>query len=286
MSCVHRKKLTKNVSLLKRGIKMTLTSVSNDKSILLVVDSRLRDKRKYPDPNNYTIELSSPLSDVTKIRLVNATIPGDALYSLPVNRAAFKLRMSGGSYQNVTMRSGEYGSYQDVATALESVLVDAGLVDASISIGAIDHHLIVSSTSEFSLSFAEDGPSHFMGFGISSYDSVYDAVSSVWKLVAPFKLDLDAHKRYVTIEMSQPGGGSQPVVIGSPSSTNDAIAVYIFNRDHSISKCERVWDPPLFSFNRLSISMKDEYGNLMDFQNQDHVLEFSVSMRINTNRFF
>lgn len=276
---------TKNVTIMKRVMKSS-SSTSNDKSILLVVDSRLRDKRKYPDPNNYSIELSSPLSDVTKIRLVNATIPGDALYSLPIGRRVFKLRMNGGSYQNVSMRSGEYGSYQDVATALESVLVDAGLADASISIGSIDHHLVISSTSEFSLSFTEDGPSHFIGFGVSSYDSVYDAISGVWRLVAPFKLDLDAHKRYVTIEMSQPGGGSQPIVIGSPSSTNDAIGVYIFNRDHSISKCERVWDPPLFSFNRLSIGMKDEYGNFIDFQNQDHVLEFSVSMRINTNRFF
>lgn len=255
-------------------------------TVLLVVDSRLRDKQKYPNPNSYVIDLGSSLNDVVKMSLTNATLPGNALYSLPASRCYFSLKNGvDGLLQKVMMLEGDYVTIQDVSSTLQSVLTAAGLADVSVSVNPVNGCLVVSSSSPFSLCFAENGPSHFLGFGISTYEST-NVGSSVWSIVAPFKVDLEAYKRYVTIEMLHPGGGSQPVMIAGPSQTTDAVAVYIFNRDHSISKCERMWDPPLFSFSRIGISLKDEYGGLIDFQNQDHVLEFTVDMRINTNRFF
>lgn len=264
---------------------MSSSSLSNQVSVLVVVDSRLRDKQKYPNPNNYVIDLSSHLNDVTKLRLVNATLPS-ALYSLPASRCSFLLNIGNSSFIRVLMREGDYGSFEDVAEALRDVLVGAGLTDAIVTVKSLGHSLVITSSLSFALMFAEGGPSHFLGFGISGYNSILNVTGDKQIVEAPFKIDLNAHKRYATIEMRQPGGGSQPLTIGGTSSANDAIAVYIFNRDHSISKCERIWDPPLFSFNRIGISLRDEYGGLMDFQNQDHVLEFLVDMRINTNRYF
>ena len=52
-----------------------VTIEKKTKTITLIVDSRDRDMRKYPDPSKYTLVLREDLNDVLSIKLANATLP-------------------------------------------------------------------------------------------------------------------------------------------------------------------------------------------------------------------
>lgn len=56
-----------------------ITIEKKTKTITLIVDSRDRDMRKYPDPAKYTLVLREDLMDVLSIKLANATLPRQSL---------------------------------------------------------------------------------------------------------------------------------------------------------------------------------------------------------------
>jgi hypothetical protein len=54
---------------------------------------------------------------------------------------------------------------------------------------------------------------------------------------------------------------------------------------HDKARVRKVFNPPIGKFDRVQVTVRDRYGNLYDFQNQDHHIELLFESHVVTRRY-
>ena len=109
----------------------------------IYVDSRTRDSNLYPSGNSYTVYLTNPLKNISKVELISAKVP-NTIYNL--NLGSNVLNFGGTS--NLSLASGFYS-----ASTLANEIVNTGRLPsgASVYYSTAEGKYIFYSTSSFSM---------------------------------------------------------------------------------------------------------------------------------------
>jgi hypothetical protein len=250
----------------------------------------------YPHPNHYAVSLDTEIRDVRSVHLAGAILP-NAAFTLPDHRTS-DFGIVGGGGTPLAIHSGDYMSGEALVVALNTQFAPI-----AASFRGVDSRIVFStsdaSSAGFGIWFGKESscPARLLGFEPdSSVQATFDAAAGVWRLEAPFRIDLLAYRRFVVVEMWQP---SAEVLVSPNANVNTAFAVIEYPTNTSSSEhcgslssgirtimgTPKTWDPPLSSIRRIGITLKNDDGSLVDFQNQDHVLEIIADSSSVTSRF-
>jgi len=263
----------------------------------ILIDSRSRDHSTYPSPNHYSVILDTEIRDIRSVHLAGAILP-NAAFTLPGHRNSdFGIVVGTHPPKTLALQSGDYMSGAALAIALNSQL---GSHSITASFRGVDSRIVFSSPdAAFGIWFGNESscPARLIGFESDSIlSATFDTDANVWLLEAPFRIDLLAFRRFIVVEMWQP---SAEVLVSPNANVNTAFAVIEYPTNTSTSEhcgslssgirtimgTPKTWDPPLSSIRRIGITLKNDDGSLVDFQNQDHVLEIIAESSTITSRF-
>lgn len=259
----------------------------------VVVDSRERDLRVYPNPATYEVQLASELRNVVSVRLASADVPFSSLLLGPRHTRLPFLWWGGGVAVQLSAQllPGNYASGAALAAELaralnEAVASQAGGSGAEVLVvhDARADALRVRATAAFELLplGAETGRTSALArvLGLPHLTSVLSATtpdpsvpSHPELAIAPFRVNLEPD-RYVVLHMTP----NADVL----SSTQDALhrgfaVIPITVNQSSIAQThtamEKVWSPPVARVSRLGFKFLDYEGNPYAFENRDHHLE-------------
>lgn len=257
----------------------------------VIVDSRDRNIDLFPLPSDYLIELNEELQDITACELVLARIPFMA-YIVNEGNNKITVRQAGNTY-DVIIVPGNY-SPEELATCINSALDTViGTVTGALwkvdFVPVYDKYNIYSSVPfDVLFSFVSDvvttkivyppkSMGKLIGFDRKTYSSILESASAFpltpYVVRAPFRRNFDEHNYIVLdIEGFATNSSVNSVVNKSfgviPSVSDD---INIKGHNYQIRKN---FNPPTPRLAKLRIRFKDINGNLYDFQNHDHRLEF------------
>jgi hypothetical protein len=271
------------------------------KQVHLVVDSRERNRRLFPNPNNYEVNLVNGLNDVREIRMIASTFPFSR-YMVHDNNNVMDV-VIGSAQVKAIVETGEYESPSDMAEALQEALNDAVSGELfKVEFSARKDNFTISCTRSFSLMFQGGCFSHgfnsnpdfkyadktiarIVGFGPESYASAVDEnTSSVFRNVvsSPFRKNFEIDDTLiVSIDLMEINKSTSDTIENSfalvcrnGAYPENAKTVYY---DEQIVK---KFVPPLGKLTKFKVSIRDYDGYLYDFQNQEHRMEFLVDTNI------
>lgn len=237
-----------------------------------IIDSRDRNTKLFPNPNNYKIKLDEPMKDVISVELLVTDLPFPRPL-IHVNNNI--LHTSSGDY---TITEGNYTG-TELASELQT---QSGLTVTYNSI--TDKLSLTNGTgSAITLNFQgtpkkfdedhnvdtylENSIGRIIGFDMQDY-----TINNGDTLEAPYIMDL-RNDNYIIMYMdkaknilSQNVNANQSFAIVNKH--NDSLNGYM----HS-ETIKKNFNPPIPDLSTLSFKFKDYYGNYYDFQNQHHRLE-------------
>lgn len=258
----------------------------------IVVDSRVRDKSLFPNPNNYEITFEDDINDVREARLVSMEIP---MPSYLVNSYFNKIYFTVGAAEYVaTVATGDY-SASAFSTALQAAL-DA-MLPATFDV-AYDSRLDsyeIRSTVAFSVTFGKSVPdpanpaltvwvehenhlAMLMGFSSQkNYDSEADPSVPAYPnlLRSEFRRNFE-YNNYLIMDIDQ-----FDVLKSIDRDLNKSFA--IIPKEYSKlnvadeANIVKTFSPPIGRLAKLRIKFYDRFGNPYDFQNMDHRFELVVT---------
>jgi hypothetical protein len=250
------------------------TFVENDnKTARIVIDSRVRDKGLFPNPNSYEIVFEDDINDVKQCRLLYIDIPmPQYLVNSNYNTLYFSVGLT--SYV-ATIPLGDYTS-TSLATAVTTAMNVALPATFEVSYNSLLDNYAFNSTVAFTLLFnGKTNPlSSLLGFSEKKdYASSADPSTPLFpnKVSAEFRRHFD-YNNYVIMDIEQ-----FDILKSIDRDLNKSFA--IIPKNYSTMS---LWDeqgivknfsPPLGRLTKLRIKFYDRYGNPYDFQNMDHRFE-------------
>ncbi len=275
---------------------------ANYKVTNVVISSADRSLSQYPTPSDYVAPFYEDILDVASIELKVAALPRNP-YN--VHRYCDRLQLLVGSAQyNVTVPHGAYDQGDTLANAL-TVALNTAIAGAtftvtwsqtslSFTLQADQPFTIVNNIVDAdgnTASYIPNGIGKLLGFAARTYESE-NTSPGVYVTTSQYP---------VTSFFLGRGESAQPIVLHvdsaqtkssvnntlnkcfafllSGSAMRDAVVGGGGSDTYSIKK---VFNPVLARMDRLRIRFTDLDGNLYDFGNQDHVLEFIIESQQNT----
>jgi hypothetical protein len=240
-------------------IKPPTDTIKDQKTINIVIDSRLRDKTIYENPNKYSIDLYTDLNNVTSARMIYIDVPFSA-YMINTNCDSF--------YINDVLIALDHGNYTEsefvdmIQTKLNAAV---GIPSITLSYSSIQDKFAFEGSTSFTVRFANH-LMEIMGFKTNMNNSVSN------KVVAPFRKNF-AGDNYIILHIEQ-----FDVLKNAENILNGAFALVpktmtLMSYVSTNFQCIKTFNPPIARLARLSVSLFDKYGNPYDFQNQDHRFE-------------
>jgi hypothetical protein len=262
---------------------------------LIFADSRNRDVKLYPSGTSYTLYLTTPIKNVTRVDLVSARVP-NTMYNLTNGSNVLTVNSS-----NISLNQGFYS-----AGGLASAI--AGAVSNGFSIHYLSNegHFILSNASTFTFRVNTGEMSNLMGIPQNTtfapklataldpcYSNNYIFKSNtlihmnaneyifldVDELKTPSHIDAKALNGTTgTVTGSNINRAFAPVMMDVPSG---GMKIYHENADYTVSV---VYPEPINSLQRLTVNWYDTNGRLLDFRGSDyhafilraHILEEDV----------
>lgn len=255
----------------------------------------------FPNPSHYNIRLDTELRDVTSLTLTHVSIPY-SMYTVNVRNDTLSIIFP--EINNYTtlfayIDHGIYHNGSELSIVLEKALrAITSDVKFCVTYNSITDKLNVWSSHKFIILFASSQlTARLLGFEpinmssiiISSTVMVAPDPDMVYVLESLYRIDLWVINRYMSIHIWHPVIDN---IISDVPSINSALAIipiyrrytqFNSNFTHSINVnnselgyAKIIWNPPLASFAKIGVTLKDEDGNLVDFHNQDHYIEFIV----------
>lgn len=262
----------------------------------VVIDSRDRDLHLFPNPSRYDVTLDEEIQDVTSVELMCADVPMVA-YTVSARNNEMTVTSSGGpSGSNTAIVHIDIGTYtkEELASAVQSALNAAPNLSASFEVAynaRLDNYDVYSDAA-FSLTFGAHvtntikynarTSARLLGFGPKQYASsvVVSNNNTQFPHVvrAPHRCDLDTD-RYVVLHI-------EPAYVNY-SSVNNTVLTKSFailpRSSHALNlrvdeSRMKTFKPPLAKFSKMRVTFYDPQGELYDFQNRDHRLEFRFTV--------
>ena len=245
---------------------------TGDTTRLVYVDSKNRDVTVYPNGNSYTLHLTTPIKNVSKVDLVSARVP-NTMYNLTTSSNVLSTGTA-----NVSLNQGFYSAYS-LATA---VTVTGVTMDYLPNEG----HMIFSSTVAFTLTISSPEFAKMVGLAVStpyaaslslepSYSGKYTVRSTTmvdFSLNEYVFLDIDELKTPWNIDAKSIdsakgtflGTNAQrmfaPIVMDVSSG---CIKNFHESKDYSI---RATYPEPIGTLQRLTINWYDKDGKPLDFR--------------------
>lgn len=282
--------------------------VEEETQTKVVIDSRDRNTRMFPNPNRYDVPLDNDVRDVYKVKLVVAKVPQSA-YLIDQTRRHLPFKFGhvdvdheddsyfGGSMEDLKEAQLEAGDYnaQDLAQEMERAMNEkANDPDTfRVSYVARQDKFVFRSKEEFTMLWRGKDTYDFQRVPTSTYRRGnlgrivgFDKRDAFSKddgsgqerphvLTAPFRRNFSAYPDYVIMRID---GLEQNVSSNPVLDRSFAIITKEDTQDYDI-RASHTYDPPVARFNRVRISFYDYEGNPYDFQNQDHRLELLLVSR-------
>lgn len=267
-----------------------------DKKLMrMVVDSRDRCKTLFPNPNSYEVNLIDDIPHVSSIQLRAYDFPFSS-YLISTNNNKLHFCVAGKEVVAI-VDVGDYESGADLASVLEKAMNEAVGNDMfGVAYISRTDNFEITSTRSFSLRFCGEQVRHpfnnnydvayprgsigrVLGFGVKNYESTVLGISSPYKnaIKSEFRKNFNAGDTVVVnIEVFNLNKSSANAV-------NESFLV--LTRNMAFGMCDDTFTvkhffPALARLAKIKVRVTDYDGNLYDFQNQDHRMEFILEANI------
>lgn len=147
-------------------------------NILINIDSRYRDKQKYPNPGLFVFELEEPLKNIKNIRLSSIELPTTFYtFSEKYYNTFFKIITENDVF-DIKIKNGNY-TPDTIITTLQSIFDNINqeyLTMFNISWDPIDYKVTISSNIKFGFEFSNNNTLQTLGYllGYRLNDTSYD----------------------------------------------------------------------------------------------------------------
>lgn len=258
---------------------------SKIKYIKYIVDSRDRNIVKYPSPSKYEVILLSNIVDVVSLELMLAEVPFSR-YLIHSNNNTLHFNNS-----EIVIDNGDYEyDISKIINELNAQFASNGS-GISVTLNRNSDKLIFQSATSFTLNFEGESITYssnnttilmkkksigrILGFDIKNYTSVLNGAN--YEIISPFPYSISTDS-YLIMRLSR-----AKIYTANEKPADDCFAI-INNRKNGelcndyVSSVVKNFNPPLSTFDKLSISFYDYYGNLYDFNNKDHHLELKFGI--------
>ena len=241
------------------------------RNVRVVIDSRDRDTTLYPSCNSYYVDLESDIDEVVSGTIVFADVP---MSKYLINVTNNKLVVDGTS---VALETGVYASVEALRSALQAAIVSV-VADVGITVDSKKQTFEFASDTGFTLRVpGKNNLGKIIGLAADT-DYTCDGT-----LDAPNPVNLKPLE-YIVVSVSHlsVNTSTSPVIHKSTALiTSDSV-----KNASSIQMCiTKYFNPVISSLRRLQVRCYDYYGNLYDFQNQDHIIVIQFSARKNLRRY-
>jgi hypothetical protein len=262
---------------------------------LIFADSRNRDVTLYPSGNSYTLHLTTPIKNISRVELVSARVP-NTMYNLTNGSNVLTVNSS-----NISLNQGFYS-----ASGLTSAVTTAVNNAFSMSYLSNEGHFIFSNVNTFTFKINSSELSNLVGIpqgtiftptAATSLDPCYlgnyifksntmihmNANEYIFldvdELRTPSHIDAKALSGTTgTVSGSNINRAFAPVMMDTPSG---GMKIYHENSDYKVSVN---YPEPINSLQRLTVRWYDTNGSLLNFRGSDyhafilrlHVLEEDV----------
>lgn len=250
------------------------------KTTSVVVNSADRNMDAYATPSDYVAHLYEEIQDVTTCELKVALLPHNPYNITTINNTLVL---------NDTLVMLVPGTYDGTALAARlTTACSAIMASMNISFDNITQHFVISCDSAFSIHAGTTKNGSLlkvMGFPNAQTPLVgsLSATTSRYELESRYAADLTLNN---TIVMNI---DTMYVKSSANNVFNKAYGLIPQNLyDHTIGdvySMKKVFNPPLARIDKLRIRFFDIYGNPYDFQNKDHVLEFTFDSHKNIRKY-
>jgi len=231
----------------------------------VVIDSRDRDRSLYPTPSQYKIDLESDIQEVTSAELLVKEIPVWANFLINKNNSSLSWSIGLGSepQQTTILYNGNCATPGDLVALLNESFQGTGFLFNMVS--RTNQITILNNLGPFTFYFDDKSDlALILGFPPKTVASDGD------QLISTFSLNLLPNK-YVILTLDPQfsvNKSKNPVLHNSTAliSCNEW-------KNLTLPPVKKTFNPPINRLTRVDVKMTDYYGNLFDFQNQDHRLE-------------
>lgn len=259
------------------------------KTLRVVVDSRERNTLIFPNPNFYEINLVEDIENVSSITLLSSNIK-HCQYTINRNNNVLHLAYDN-QVHNITIDTGDYTEIE-LATELQNSLnTIVGSSDFKVSYSKRKDNFTFQCVNAFGLIFRGQEYTHTynssidvkypansigktLGFGMNNFISHSEVTGDGFTHVirSEFRKNFDSDQ-YVVLKIDMIELNKSTL-----NNVNNSFAIFTdettkpFHMEYNTKKIH----PPLGKLNKFKIAFTDIYGNLYDFQNVDHVMEFMI----------
>jgi hypothetical protein len=264
-----------------------------------VIDSRDRNMDLYPSPSQYEIELDDDIEEVTSAEIVLVDMP---FPSYLINEHNNLMRVTVANVvHNIRVDVGDYNETA-LANALSSSLnaVSTGALFEIVYNPIKDNYNIWSNV-EVTLTFQAprqgvkpaqylaDTIGKVLGFSPKIYTSTSGLGTSptngyAYVIKAEYRKNFTDH-RYVVLHMDQMNvnRSSNNVIMKSFALVHPRITNISYLS--TMNRLTKTFNPPIARLYKLRLTFRDYYGNIYDFQNQDHRIEIMFESRKHIQRY-
>lgn len=261
------------------------------RTVRVIIDSRHRDLKKYPNAAQYELDLEEDLKEVVSAELMTASVPLSA-YMIPSTANKLTVVPYGASNPvTVQIPAGDYTPSGLAFTLSHALTNTVPSQDWDVVYSESIDRFLIKSASPFTviagdastLKYAAGSIARHMGFDRKVYNSVPGPDSHT--VVTTFRPDMDQHL-YAVLHMKHVClNRSSEHLLNKSFALFAGESVSTYNFWSPANRLKKSIRPFISNLSRVSICFKDRDGNLYDFQNKDHVLEVAFEVSCHTQSY-
>ena len=240
----------------------------NQRITRMVIDSRIRDKSLFPNPNSYEIKLDDDINDVVSCKLICMDVPFSTYL---INNIHRNINLKIGSTKYVaTLTIGDYTKTALATEIQNSMNTVVGSAVFTITYNTLLDNYTFQSTGSFTLDFTNTpGMASLLGFDNISYDSTSNIIRS------PYRMNMD-YNSYIIMDIDQ-----FDTIKSIDRDLNKSFAIlpkqYNTLNISDKYKITKYFNPIIPKIMKIRVNMYDKYGNPYDFAGLDHRFELSLT---------
>lgn len=242
------------------------------------IDSRDRDKNSYPNSNKYVLHLDNEIEDVVSGEIILIQIP---FSNYMINKNNNRLFVSVSDTNIDTEVVLEIGDYDKMSLQNE-LNVKLSPFDIIVSYNVRLDKFIFQGTGSFKLKFMPNNclPC-ILGFSDSKLEYVSDSTNTITSL---YRLNLNCDNSIIMfIE-------TMNIIVSSNNHVNKCTYIVsrndnLLNTKSNVIPIKKYFNPLIPRLTKLTLKFTDPYGNLYDFQNQDHRIEILFESKKQLNKY-
>lgn len=247
----------------------------NEKYTRVVVDSRIRNKSLFPNPNDYEVPFDDDINDVIKAQLIYIDLPFSTyLVNTNFNKVVVNI---GGVDKIAVLSTGDYDT-TSFTTELQAALDRATVTPSTITASYVQRtdSFKFTSASAFTIKFVNQTNTLALLLGFAD-NKDYPATNtgSNYELVASFRRNFN-YNNYIIMDIDQ-----FDLLKSIDKELNKTFAIIPKNYDvlnmAEDAQYTKRFSPAIPKLNKLRVRFYDRFGNNADFQNMDHRFELLIT---------